>query len=133
MHEAIISLYHAGFDPMLDLYIMRQALLQQEVDYLLEVSTSGQYGYIPVGLIEQSRTRLARFGLNPQLLVYDAQSTLGHAVIAAAHVPRGEGIALHISYPMENLFAIDSLIGVEAPDKQYISAYGVQMSEYVAW
>jgi len=114
-------------------YILRHALLQQEVDYLLEVSTSGQYGYIPIALIEQSRNRLAGFGLNPEMLVYEGTSTLGQAVIEAPPVPRGEGIALHLSYPMGNLFAIDALIGVPAPDKRYITAYGVQMSEFVDW
>lgn len=114
-------------------YIMRQALLQQEVDYLLEVSTSGQYGYLSSHLIEQSRARLTQFGLDPQLLVYEAQSTDGRAVASpTAPVLRGEGIALHISYPVQNLFAIDRLIGVAAPEQQHITAYGVQMSEYVA-
>lgn len=114
-------------------YIMRQALLQQEVDYLLEVGTSGQYGYIAPALIEQSRARLAKFGLNSGQLVYEARSTLGQsAVSAAAPVPRGEGISLTISYPVGNLFAIDRLIGVHPPKQQHITAYGMQMSEYVA-
>lgn len=113
-------------------YIMRQALLQQEVDYLLEVGTSGQYGYISQMLIDQSRERLKGFGLEPSQLVYEAKSTLGQSVLTSSErVPRGEGIALTISYPVEGLFAIDELIGVQAPDKQRITAYGVQMSEYV--
>jgi len=113
-------------------YILRQALLQQEVDYLLEVGTSGQYGYISPALIEQSRARLTSFGLESTQLVYEARSTLGQAVSSSSQrVPRGEGIALTVSYPMEGLFAIDGLIGVRAPQKQQITAYGVQMSEYV--
>lgn len=113
-------------------YILRQALLQQEVDYLLEVGTSGQYGYISPALIEQSRTRLKKFGLETAQLVYEARSTLGQAVSSPSQrVPRGEGIALTISYPVDGLFAIDGLIGVGAPNQQRITAYGVQMSEYV--
>lgn len=113
-------------------YILRQALLQQEVDYLLEVGTSGQYGYISSALIEQSRTRLRDFGLESAQLVYEARSTSGQAVTSSSQrVPRGEGIALTISYPVDNLFAIDGLIGVRAPHQQRITAYGVQMSEYV--
>lgn len=113
-------------------YIMRQALLQQEVDYLLEVGTSGQFGYIPPHLIDQSRVRLSQFGLNASQLVYEVQSTSGRSAMSSASpVPRGEGIALYISYPIENLFIIDRLVGVNAPAKQHITAYGVQMSEYV--
>ena len=113
-------------------YILRQALLQQEVDYLLEVGTSGQYGYISSALIEQSRARLRDFGLESAQLVYEARSTSGQAVTSSSQrVPRGEGIALTISYPVDNLFAIDGLFGVRAPHLQRITAYCVQMSEYV--
>lgn len=113
-------------------YILRQALLQQEVDYLLEVGTNGQYGYISPAHIEQSRTRLGSFGLDPQLLQYEVDSTLGYSATSASmRVPRGEGISLSLSYPIERLFAIDALIGVAPPHKQHISAYGIGMSEYV--
>lgn len=114
-------------------YILRQALLQQEVDYLLEVGASGQYGYISASHIDQSRARLESFGLDAAQLVYEARSTTGQSANSASQpVPRGEGISLTISYPVDGLFMIDQLVGVRPPSQQHIKAYGVQMSEYVA-
>lgn len=113
--------------------IVRQAALQQEVDYLLEVGASGTYGYIDAAMQRESRTRLAKFGLQAELLQYNIFSTNGaDATNAAEPLSRGAGIGLTISYPYENLFTIDRLIGITpiAPDKR-MQAFGMKMSEYL--
>jgi|HigsolmetaAR203D_1030402.scaffolds.fasta_scaffold00794_15 hypothetical protein len=115
------------------LAIMRQALLQQEVDYLLEVGASGTYGYIGESMIRQSRERLAARGFVAGDLVYEVSTTSGvDATSSASPVPRGTGIRLVIRYPYKNLFAIDRLIGAAVPDPSgMMSASGMKMSEYV--
>lgn len=115
--------------------IVRQALIQQEVDYLLEVGASGTYGYINAAMLEQSRQRLAKLGLQPQWLEYELHTATGvEAGNSARPVPRGTGISLTISYPYENLFMIDRLIGVEpiAADAR-MRAFGMKMSEYIPY
>ncbi|MEF2246854.1 MULTISPECIES: hypothetical protein [unclassified Paenibacillus] len=115
--------------------IVRQAVLQQEVDYLLEVGASGAYGYISAAMKQQSQMRLAQFGLQPDLLQYEFSSTTGADPNNAARpVPRGAGISLTISYPYEQLFMIDRLIGIEpiAADER-MKAFGMKMSEYVPY
>jgi hypothetical protein len=113
--------------------VIRQALLQQEADYLLEVGASGRYGYIDGGMIAESRVRLADYGFEPTLLEYEVSSTTGAAVDDAyAPLPRGTGIRLVIAYPYENLLNIDRLIGIQPPDEQArIGGRGMKMSEYV--
>ncbi|MEK3882484.1 hypothetical protein [Paenibacillus sp. PL2-23] len=113
--------------------IVRQAVLQQEVDYLLEVGASGTYGYISAAMEEQSRRRLAAFGLRGEAIQYRYATTTGvNATNPAAPVARGVGIELTVSYPYENLFMIDSLIGVTPIDPEArMRAYGMKMSEYV--
>lgn len=113
--------------------IVRQAVLQQEVDYLLEVGASGTYGYIGSGMLQQSAERLERLGLRPEELAYVAETTSGvSATNPGVPVPRGTGMALELSYPYENLFMIDALIGLNpiGPDER-MRAYGMRMSEYV--
>jgi hypothetical protein len=45
---------------------------------------------------------------------------------------RGTGIRLSISYPYENLFILDRLLGIGAPSpEERMSSYGLKMSEYV--
>ncbi|MCR2803339.1 hypothetical protein [Paenibacillus soyae] len=113
--------------------IVRQAVLQQEVDYLLEVGASGTYGYISTAMEEESRRRLAGFGLREDAVEYRYETTSGaDATDPMAPVIRGVGIELTVTYPFENLFLIDSLIGVTpvGPDER-MSAYGMKMSEYV--
>lgn len=113
--------------------IMRQAVLQQEVDYLLEVGSSGTYGFISRDMELESIERLRKFGLSGEKLLYEYGTTSGvSATDAGLPVPRGTGISLMISYPYENLFFIDSLIGVQpiAPE-QKMKAFGMKMSEYV--
>jgi hypothetical protein len=113
--------------------VIRQALLQQEADYLLEVGASGRYGYIDGGMIAESRVRLADYGFEPTLLEYEVSSTTGAAGDNAyAPLPRGTGIQLVIAYPYENLLNIDRLIGIQPPDEQArIGGRGMKMSEYV--
>lgn len=114
--------------------VVRHALLQQEVDYLLEIGASGDYGYISNAMIEQSKQRLSQKGFNPEFLVYEVTTTTGASGMSSLFpVPRGTGIGLHISYPFGNMFLLDQLIGVRGPDPEStMMAYGMQMSEYVA-
>ncbi|WP_028609443.1 hypothetical protein [Paenibacillus harenae] len=113
--------------------IVRQAVLQQEVDYLLEVGASGSYGYISPAMMEDSRDRLGRFGMQPADVVFELSATSGvDASNPYAPVLRGEGISLTMSYPYENLFDIDRLIGLAPPlPGERMKAFGMKMSEYV--
>jgi len=113
--------------------IVRHALLQQEVDYLLEVGASGRYGYISGAMQEQSRHRLASFGMSPDKIEYELTATGGmNAADPDVPVPRGAGISLTISYPYEGLLQIDSLIGLNPlPADSRLRASGMKMSEYV--
>lgn len=113
--------------------IVRQAVLQQEVDYILEIAANGDHGYIDGQMVEESRQRLARFGMDPDQVEYVVTSTDGSdATNAAAPLPRGVGLSLTLSYPVEGLFEIDRLIGIEfvSPDAR-MRAAGLKMSEYV--
>ncbi|MBB3112160.1 hypothetical protein FHS18_004238 [Paenibacillus phyllosphaerae] len=113
--------------------IVRQAVLQQEVDYLLEVGASGTYGYIDADMITASQQRLAEYGLQPDQLKYEVSSTSGEiGTDRTQPLPRGVGLGLRLSYPVEGLFEIDRLIGLTPPpDDMRISARGLKMSEYV--
>lgn len=113
--------------------IVRQAVLQQEVDYLLEVGASGSYGYISETMQEQSRQRMARFGMQPEEIHFELTTTSGvDASNPSAPVSRGTGISLTMSYPYENLFEIDRLIGLTPPlPSERMRAFGMKMSEYV--
>lgn len=112
--------------------VIRQAVLQQEVDYMLEVGASGRFGYIDAAMIDESRSRLAQHGFQPSLLQYSVTSTSGADPSApSSPLPRGVGIRLAIRYPYEKLLDIDRLIGVEPPAAgETISAAGMKMSEY---
>jgi len=113
--------------------IVRQAVLQQEVDYLLEVGASGSYGYISGEMQEQSRQRLARFGMRPDEIEFELAAANGLAASdPSAPILRGTGISLTMSYPYENLFEIDRLIGLTPPlPNERMRAFGMKMSEYV--
>jgi len=113
--------------------IIRQALLQQEADYLLEIGASGRYGYIDSGMLMQSRERLADYGFQPGELEYTISSTTGEpADNPASPLVRGTGLRLTIRYPYDNLLDIDRLIGIgPAPVDAKIAASGMKMSEYV--
>ena len=113
--------------------VMRQAALQQEVDYMLEVGANGSHGYIDEAMIAASKDRLEDKGFDEAKLEYIVGSDTG----APAHRPdaplvRGTGLELTIRYPVERLFVIDRLIGLTPPDESArIQASGVKMSEYV--
>lgn len=113
--------------------IIRQALLQQEADYLLEIGASGRYGYIDSGMLMASRERLSGYGFQPEELEYEVTSTNGaSAQDPTSPLERGAGLRLTIRYPYDNLLAIDRLIGIEpAPADARIAASGMKMSEYV--
>jgi hypothetical protein len=113
--------------------VIRQALLQQEVDYMLEIGASGRYGYIDREMVDDSRGRLAEYGFTSALLEYEIESTSGaDSGNSMLPLPRGTGIRLRISYPYENLLHIDRLIGLAPPSEDArISGRGMKMSEYV--
>jgi len=113
--------------------VIRQSLLQQEVDYMLEVGASGRYGYIDGAMIESSRQRLSQYGFTPSLLEYEVVSTTGAESGNPAYpLPRGTGIRLRIAYPYENLLNIDRLIGLAPSSAEArISGRGMKMSEFV--
>lgn len=140
MKQILVFILFAGmlcwimFSPIYrHVVIIRGAVLQQEVDYLLEVGASGTYGYISGEMQQQSMDRLAGLGLHSEELRYEYSTTSGvDATDAAAPVPRGTGMSLRISYPYENMFLIDSLIGLTPiPADARMSAFGMKMSEYV--
>ncbi|PWV95590.1 hypothetical protein DFQ01_12661 [Paenibacillus cellulosilyticus] len=113
--------------------IVRQAALQQEVDYLLEIGANGSHGYIDAAMIAESKARLAALGLKSADIIYTVASTDGTvATSASAPLLRGTGLSLTISYPYEGLFTIDQLVGIEPPPStDRMSARGMKMSEYV--
>lgn len=113
--------------------VVREAMLQKEVDYLLEVGASGSKGYIDAAMLEQSRHRLEKAGMSGQLVRYTVTSTDGSsAVDSSAPLLRGIGLQLTASYPYEKLFRIDSLIGISQPGPDAaMHAFGQKMSEFV--
>lgn len=113
--------------------IVRQAVLQQETDYLLEVGANGDHGYIDSAMMEQSKLRLASFGLQPGLVEFELSATNGaSATSPAMPLPRGVGLSLAVSYPVDGLLAIDELIGLTPPPADArLKAAGMKMSEYV--
>ena len=113
--------------------VVRQAALQAEVDYMLELGANADHGYIDETMIEQSRQRLAGFGLQPDEIRYEVSAASGAIpTSAAAPIPRGTGLSLAISYPLEGLLDIDRLIGIEPPPpNSRLRAAGMKMSEYV--
>lgn len=112
--------------------LTRQAVIQQEVDFLLEVGASGMYGYVSSEMIEKSKQRLASLGFEVSQLSYSISSSMEYIPSAAMPLPRGEILSVEISYPYEDLFLIDSLIGIDPPDaNERIRSFGVKMSEYV--
>lgn len=113
--------------------VIRQALLQQEADYLLEIGASGRFGYIDGNMVAESRDRLAAHGFQPGLLEYEIYSTTGvPADDPSAPLERGTGLRLVIRYPYDNLLNIDRLIGISPPSADArITAGGLKMSEYV--
>lgn len=113
--------------------VIRQALLQQEVNYMLEIGASGQYGYIDEDMVAESRQRLSEYGFNASLLDYEITSTTGaDGRNASTPLLRGVGLRLKVTYPYERLLDIDRLIGITPPSEDArISGRGLRMSEYV--
>lgn len=99
-------------------------LLQKEVDYLLEVGANGSHGYVSPSLIDQSRGRLVASGFRAASLTYTTN--------ASQPQPRGEAIMLSITYPIDDLLLIDTLIGISHDSSsKLIRASGLKMSEFV--
>ncbi len=113
--------------------VVRHALLQKEVDYLLEMGANGSYGYIHADMVEQSKSRLEERGFVSGDLTYEVATTSGiPGHLYTQPVPRGTGLQLTIRYPYGRLFTIDRLIGMPAPDPSLdMAATGIKMSEYV--
>ncbi len=113
--------------------ITRQALLQKEVDYLLEVGANGEHGYIHRAMVNDSKQRLSERGFVPSDLEYTVTTTTGASGTNDSRPElRGTGIGLKITYPYKNLFIIDGLIGMSPVDGlSRMGASGMKMSEYV--
>ena len=113
--------------------ILRQAMLQKETDYLLEVGASGAYGYIDGSMLEASRERLVQVGFNREELTYTVTAQSGRDPMDPDRpLPRGEGLRLVITYPYGNLFGVDRLLGISSPaSSDRMGAVGMKMSEYV--
>ncbi|OCT14743.1 hypothetical protein A8709_11220 [Paenibacillus pectinilyticus] len=113
--------------------IVRQAVLQKEVDYLLEVGASGSRGYINAAMIAESRERMEERGFVASELAYVVATNTGVAGMdASAPVWRGTGLRLTMTYPYHRLFVIDQLVGITVPSaSDRMGATGMKMSEYV--
>ncbi|XEC94134.1 hypothetical protein AB6A23_22900 [Paenibacillus tarimensis] len=114
-------------------FIVRQAVLQKEVDYLLEVGANGDNGYVGPAMVSESRQRLAALGMEPEKVIYEIGSTSGApANDPSAPLLRGSGIILTIRYPHGRILEIDRLIGMSPPSSETLmGATGMKMSEYV--
>ncbi|MFC5446725.1 hypothetical protein [Paenibacillus aestuarii] len=113
--------------------IVRQAFLQKEVDYMLEIGMNGRHGYIDEAMIRESKERMAQHGFVPTDLVYAVSTTSGlGGTDQNRPVVRGNGVILKITYPYHRLFVIDRLIGIAVPgETDRMGAVGMKMSEYV--
>ncbi|UKS26860.1 hypothetical protein LOZ80_36275 [Paenibacillus sp. HWE-109] len=113
--------------------IVRQAVLQKEVDYLLEIGASGRHGYISNSMIQESRDRLAERGFIPEDIAYSVETTTGvNGIDVSQPVRRGIGLRLYMTYPYHRLFVIDQLVGITIPAASArMGAMGMKMSEYV--
>lgn len=113
--------------------VFRQAMLQKEVDYMLEVGANASHGYVDESAIEASRQRLRQHGFQTAKLEYFVSSTSGaNASLPSSPVHRGQGIELMITYPYDGMFQIDRLIGITVPPEgARMGASGLKMSEYV--
>lgn len=113
--------------------MIRNAVLQKEVDLMLEIGANGSHGYIDSVAVGASKLRLEQIGFNPSLLWYEVLTTSGvDGTNPSAPILRGDGLSLQISYPYERLFEIDRLIKVTPPPAgSRMAASGLKMSEYV--
>ena len=113
--------------------IVRQAVLQKEVDLMLEIGANGSHGYIDDIMVEDSIQRLEERGFVASDLTYVVTTSSGDEGTSAERpVLRGIGIQLTVTYPYQRLFDIDRLIGIDPPDAaDRMAASGMKMSEYV--
>ncbi|MDU0205972.1 MULTISPECIES: hypothetical protein [Paenibacillus] len=113
--------------------IVRQAVLQKEVDYLLEIGANGRHGYIDQSMIQESRNRMEARGFTSGELVYTIETTTGTGgTDVRSPVWRGAGLGLKLTYPYHRLFVIDQLVGITIPaETDRMGASGMKMSEYV--
>jgi hypothetical protein len=113
--------------------IVRQAVIQKEVDLLLEIGANGSHGYISNAMIAESRQRLVARGFTGDDIQYVITTSNGDVGTNPAQpVLRGIGIQLLISYPYERLLEIDRLVGISPPaETARMTANGMKMSEYV--
>ena len=113
--------------------IVRQAVLQKEVDVMLEIGANGSHGYIDAAMVAESKQRLEQRGFDPAELQYTVTAASGSdGSDPNAPIERGIGIQLSISYPYLHLFDIDQLLGMTPPAQHSrMSAFGLKMSEYV--
>ncbi|MDD9271712.1 hypothetical protein ACFPES_32235 [Paenibacillus sp. GCM10023248] len=113
--------------------IVRQAVLQKEVDYLLEIGANGMHGYIDSVMIRDSKARMEARGFIAEDLVYTVDTTDGNwGTDRNSPVRRGTGLRLKLTYPYHRLFVIDRLIGIPVPSElDRMGASGMKMSEYV--
>lgn len=113
--------------------LFRHAMLQKEVDYMLEIGANGSHGYVDATAVEASRQRLRQHGFQSEKLAYAVTATNG-AIASNPSFPvlRGAGIELTITYPYDGMFHIDRLIGMLPPaENARMAASGMKMSEYV--
>jgi hypothetical protein len=113
--------------------IVRQAVLQKEVDYLLEVGANGSHGYINGAMIQESRARMLERGFVAGEIEYVVSTDTGvGGMDASTPVWRGTGLRLTMTYPYHRLFVIDQLVGISIPAaSDRMGATGMKMSEYV--
>jgi hypothetical protein len=113
--------------------IVRQAVLQKEVDLMLEIGANGSHGYINEAMVQESQLRLSARGFDSSDLVYTVTTSNGiDGTDSERPVLRGTGIQLSITYPYQRLFEIDRLVGITPPDASArMAASGMKMSEYV--
>jgi hypothetical protein len=113
--------------------IVRQAVIQKEVDLLLEIGANGSHGYISNEMIDESRQRLEARGFTGNDIQYVITTSSGDSGMNSDQpVLRGIGIQLLISYPYERLLEIDRLVGISPPaETDRMTASGMKMSEYV--
>ncbi len=113
--------------------VVRHAVLQKEVDLMLEIGASGSYGYIDEVMVNNSKQRLEDRGFQPEDLVYSITSSNGEDGTNPNNpLHRGVGLSLRISYPYHNLFEMDRLVGIAPPaEGSRMAAAGMKMSEYV--
>ena len=113
--------------------IVRQAVLQKEVDYLLEIGANGSHGYI------NSTDDSGFQGSDGGKRLHSGRSRLhgrydygGRGNGSGMPVWRGTGLSLKMTYPYHRLFVIDQLVGITVPaGSDRMGATGMKMSEYV--